>query len=72
MKDLTPMLRSWITTLSGIVTMLALLLPEIQSILDDDPTTNPNMQMIMAAFGVGGLGVAARDGNKSSKSVGAK
>ena len=64
------MFSSWVTTLLGVVTAAALVLPELLLLVDGDAATAPNLQLILTALGIGGLGVAAKDGNKSSEDVG--
>ena len=71
MENIAPMFRSWITTFAGVVAMLAIITPEVQTLFDEDPDTNPDVKVILTAMGVGGVGIAARDGNKSSEQVGA-
>lgn len=66
------MKASWRSTLAGIVAALALIIPEAQTLFDDDPATNPNFNTIFAALGVGaGLGLA-RDNGVNSKAAGAE
>ena len=58
---------SWKTTVLGIIAGAMLLLPQVKAVLDDDSSTNASPEAVMAALAAMGLGVAARDGNKSSQ-----
>lgn len=69
MKSLT---ASWKTTIAGIVLAGSLILPELNKAFDDDETTNPDWNIIVAALGAGVLGVGARDSDVSSENAGAK
>lgn len=71
LKVLT-MLKSWKTTALGVVTALAILSGEAKSFLDDDPKTQPNWEAVVAALGILGVGVAARDSDVTSEQAGAK
>jgi hypothetical protein len=55
------------TTVFGLITGAILILGEIQAIVDDDPETNPRIEVILAGLATAGLGVSARDANKSSQ-----
>lgn len=60
-------LTNWKTTAIGVLTFLGAAGPQFMSMLDDDPTTNPEWKIVIAAAGVMfGLAVA-RDGDKSSE-----
>lgn len=63
---------SWKTSVLGIIGGLMLLLPQIGAVLDDDPETNPDWQEITAGLALMGIGVSARDGDKSSQDVGVR
>lgn len=54
-------LTSWRTTVLGITTILAAVAGVVQSMLDNDPATNPDMTVAMAAI-LSGIGlIFARD-----------
>jgi len=60
-------LTNWKTTAAGVVTAGAIIFPQVQYYIDDDPTTNPEWKIVLGAVGVL-LGFAAsRDGDKSSQ-----
>lgn len=63
--------KSWKTTACGILGGLALLIPSALALLDDDPLTKLNLTQCLEGLALMGLGVAARDNNKSSEAVGA-
>lgn len=65
-------MKSWRTTILGILAALSLLGPQLTAILDDDPTTNPDWSVIFAALGIGGAGVVSRDNGVSSEDAGVK
>ena len=64
------MKASWKTSLLGILASLALLILQAIAILDGDPETQPDVEIILAALGIGGAGVVARDNDVSSQDVG--
>ena len=66
------MKTSWRTTLSGVFAGIILLLGQGQTLLDDDPKTNPEYTVIMAAIGMISLGWNARDENVTSEQAGLK
>ncbi len=66
------MKKSWRTSLAGIIAGVTLLLGQIQTILDDDPKTNPDYTRIVEAVSVIALGLAARDEQVTSEQAGAK
>jgi hypothetical protein len=66
------MKQSWRTTLSGVFTGIALLLGQALTLLDNDPKTNLDFTVIMAAFGMFSLGFTARDENVTSEQAGLK
>lgn len=63
-------MRSWRTTTLGVLGALAILIGQVQALLDDDPSTTVEFEAVLAALGVLGLGVAARDNGVSSQDVG--
>ncbi len=65
-------MKSWKTTLAGIVAGLAMLFGEANKALDDDPNTNPSFEIIVLGLATMGIGVAARDNNVTSEQAGAK
>lgn len=65
------MKTSWKTTLSGVFAGVILLLGQGQTLLDDDPKTNPEYTVIMAAFGMIALGWSSRDEKVSDEQAGA-
>ena len=62
-------MKSWKTTILGILGALALLIPQVVAVLDGDPKTNPDVEQILLALSVGGAGVAARDNDKRSEDM---
>jgi len=65
MKDF----KSWKTTALGFVIGLMTILPEIAAFLDSDPETVFSKTVFMTGLGMIGLGIAAKDGDKSTEDV---
>lgn len=63
---------SWKTTIAGAIGALSLALPQIQALLDNDPITVCNWNIIVGAITVLVGFTVARDGDKSSEDVGVK
>lgn len=65
-------MKSWKTTAAGIVAGLSILLSQASTLLDDDAKTNPSWSEIVAAIGMLGVGIFARDNDVTSKAAGAE
>lgn len=69
MKVITD-LKSWKTSILGIIAGLLIILPEIRNFLDGNPETMLNETVILTGLAMMGIGVSAKDGDKSSKQLG--
>ena len=65
-------MKSWKTTLAGLVAGLAILFGEANKALDDDPNTNPSVELILVGLGAMGIGFSARDNDVTSEQAGVK
>lgn len=65
-------LKSVKTTILGICAGLAILVPQVKAIVDDDPNTNVSYEQVVAGLGLMGIGIAAKDGDVSSEYAGIK
>lgn len=65
-------MKSWKTTLSGVLTILGALIVAGKSLLDNDPSTNPDISALMLAITAGAGLIAARDNGVTSEQAGAK
>ena len=63
-------IQSWKTTVVGFLTGLLLAVPQIINLIDSDPETLFDMKILIAALGAMGIGVFAKDGDKTSKELG--
>lgn len=63
-------MKSWKTTVLGLITGIMLILPQVATVIDGDPETNPEYQVLLAGFAAMGIGGLARDNDKSSQDVG--
>lgn len=63
-------LKSWKTTIAGIVAGLAIIFAQANNFLDDDPKTVFDFAQFGLGLGAMGIGFFARDGDKSSEDVG--
>ena len=61
---------SWKTTLLGVLALLGALVQVTTALLDNDPETKPNFEILATAAAGIGL-IFARDNNKTSEDVGA-
>jgi hypothetical protein len=64
-------LKSIKTTIAGVIAGLLIILPQLQNLLDADPATLCSWEAIATGLAVMGIGILARDGNLTSKDVGA-
>jgi ABC-type enterobactin transport system permease subunit len=58
---------SWKTTAGGIVAFIAILAPQMQTLLDNDAATNPDWNLIIAAASALMAAIFARDADKSTE-----
>lgn len=65
-------MKSWQTTVLGIAGALMILCTQAIALLDNDPTTVFELTQVLAAFAIFGIGLKARDNDKSSEDVGTK
>lgn len=65
-------MKSWRTTVLGILAGLAILITQAIAALDGDPETVFNLDAVIAALATMGIGVVARDNVVSSEKAGAK
>ena len=65
-------MKSWRTTVLGIIAALVILLTQAQAVLDDDPGTGVDWTKVTEALAILGIGVAARDNKVTSEQAGAK
>ncbi len=68
----TALVKSWKTTVCGLIVAVILILKQIGNLLDDDPETVMSVEMILGALAALGIGVCARDNGVSSREAGAK
>jgi hypothetical protein len=71
-KALTAAVKSWKTTVTGILVAASAWIEAIQKILDSDPATNPDWTIVfaltLAAIGL----IFSRDADKTSTDLGLK
>ena len=65
-------MKSWKTTASGFIAGLMMIFGQFQSVFDNDPKTNPSVEVVGAALGLMGIGFFARDNKVTSEQAGAK
>ena len=65
-------MKSWKTTLAGIMTFVTLAWNQVQYLLDSDPMTNPEWNLVIAGLIVMVGAIFARDNDVSSEKAGAK
>lgn len=72
MKNIKADIQNWRTTIVGFLTGLVLAGSQIINLLDNDPETICDFKILIAAFGAMGIGVFAKDGDKTSEDLGIK
>lgn len=65
-------MKSWKTTLGGIVTILTPILIAIKAVVDNDTATIPDWTAVAVAFPIGLALICARDADVSSEKQGIK
>jgi hypothetical protein len=65
-------MKSWKTTATGIITIVIAVGSAVKTLIDNDPSTNPDIGATIAAVTVGFGLIAARDNNVSSEDAGIK
>lgn len=65
-------MSSWKTTLLGIISQLPVLGAQVKTLLDDDPSTNPDWAIIMGSLAIVFALFKARDHDVSSEQAGIK
>jgi len=60
-------LTNWKTTVAGAIAASAVIMPQVNYYLDDDPTTNMDIKIIMGALAILFGFAVSRDGDKSSE-----
>ena len=70
MNKLVADIKNWRTTIVGFLTGLIICATQIIAALDSDPETVFNMNILLAGLAAMGIGVFAKDGDKTSKELG--
>lgn len=65
-------MKSWKTTIGGIISQLPILWVQFMLLLDGDAATNPNWAIVMGSLALIFALFKARDNNVTSKAAGAK
>ncbi len=63
------LLKSVKTTVLGIALGLIVILPQIVNLLDNDDATIFSLKIFLGGLAAMGLGIAAKDGDKSTEDV---
>lgn len=65
-------MKSWKTTLGGVISQLPVLWSQISSLFDGNAATNPDWAILMGSLAIIWALFQARDNNISSEEVGIK
>lgn len=65
-------MKSWKTSAAGLGTILTTLGTTLNQLMDGNPATNPDWNLVLPLLFTGCIGLFARDNDKSSEQVGAK
>jgi len=63
-------IQSWKTTIVGFLTGMVMLVSQVINLLDEDPETVFKLEIFLAALAAMGIGLFAKDGDKTSKELG--
>ena len=55
-------MKNWKTSIGGVLAGLSLMLGQVATLFDGKPETNPDFAVIIAAAGMLGVGLSAKDG----------
>ena len=69
MSNLSKDIKSWKTTLLGILGGLLVIIPQVIAVLDGNDATEFSLKAVIAGLALMGLGIAAKDGDKSTEDV---
>ncbi len=72
MNKLTTDIKNWRTTIVGFCTGLIICATQIIAVLDNDPETVFDLNILLAGLAAMGIGVFAKDGHRSSEELGIK
>jgi len=72
MNKLAADIKNWRTTIVGFFTGLIICATQMIAILDSDSETVFDLNILLAGLAIMGLGVFAKDGDKTSEDVGIK
>jgi hypothetical protein len=64
--------RSWKTTGAGLAGLVTLIATTVKQLLDGDPTTNPDWNVVIPLVFTSIIGLFARDKNVTSEQQGVK
>ena len=65
-------MKSWRTTVLGVVTGLGIVCTQLVAMLDSDPETVFSLEVLLTGLAAMGIGYFARDNSVSSETAGAK
>lgn len=65
-------MKSWKTTVTGVLTIVVALASAAKMMFDSDPATNPDIPTVITAITAGIGLITARDNNVSSEQAGVK
>ena len=65
-------MSSWKTTTLGILSGLGIIATQVSYLLDNDAATTFSFEAVIAALGIMGIGIFARDNKVTSEQAGAK
>lgn len=68
-NNLAKDLKSWKTTLIGFLGGLVMVIPQVLALVDGNPETRFILSLFVTGLAMMGIGVAAKDGDKSTEDV---
>lgn len=72
MANIETTTKNWQTTVCGVLIGISMCISQLINMLDSDPETVFQISIFLAGLGAMGIGIFAKDGDKTSENIGLK